>query len=434
MPFSALPWELLGQPGGCSGTLPSLRRSFGTAWSTVSRYFIPTQRLALAIDCPNPGGDGCPRQIIEHGFDDLVAVCGNSASECEPIAVPRADLIIYTLKTKALLADVNALLQIQGAGPEMTGDQTWELGMYATPGRTETPVVLCLATEAGDVHRALVPLLQRTGQVLMLLPSRQLCPPSLLRLTPERQCVKFAFLDELPLAPTNAEAALFLARYAPEASSPPEPANDNSFWWRQDYWHIHFQGKSYSCKQSKGMNYIAILIENAYRHDTPDAIPATTLYYQVHGTPTVVNEGQATGLSAKGLADGFRVGGADEGLDVITPEGIRRMRQQLRQLAQEQQEAEEEGAREEALRVRQEREALEDSLRKAITPSGRSKQTGGQSANLRKNIGGAIAYALAAMEKKKGEDLAQYLKARIKLGSNLSFLRDPEREWKIITS
>ena len=159
MPIRALPWSKLGLAAGWSGTLPSLREYFGEAWPSMNSYFLPTQPLALSIDCPRPGGPGCPRQIVEHGFNDLVAVCGNSPHECEPLPVLRKDIIIHTLQIGPLLADLGLLLNIQGAAPEKIPPLTWNLGFYAAPGRAARPVFLCLESEASAWRLAIMTLL-----------------------------------------------------------------------------------------------------------------------------------------------------------------------------------------------------------------------------------------------------------------------------------
>jgi len=93
-----LPWHKLGLPAGHGGTLPGLKAYYGSDWDPLSKYFLPTKRLAASIDCPRPGGSGCPRKVVEHSFHDIVAVCGNSPKECEPLKISRQDLVIHELK------------------------------------------------------------------------------------------------------------------------------------------------------------------------------------------------------------------------------------------------------------------------------------------------------------------------------------------------
>lgn len=197
MPIRTLPWTKLGMPAGWAGTRPSLQAYFGTSWPSVAGAFLPTQTLALSIDCPRPGGPGCPRQVVEHGFHDLVAVCGNSPHECDPLPVLRQDLIIHKLMIDPLLADLNRLLHIQGAAPEQILRLTWNLGSYATPGRAAQAVFLCLEGEACELRVKIMTLLDQRGpSFVLLIPSRQLCPASLMLLL-QNSGIALAALDEL---------------------------------------------------------------------------------------------------------------------------------------------------------------------------------------------------------------------------------------------
>ena len=72
----------------------------------VEPYLKPEQRLATSYPCPHPVHDDCPRRVVHHGPNDVVAVCGNASPQCEPLKLSRRDLVVRTLKMKEWIAAV----------------------------------------------------------------------------------------------------------------------------------------------------------------------------------------------------------------------------------------------------------------------------------------------------------------------------------------
>jgi len=72
----------------------------------VEPYLKPEQQLATTYPCPHPVHDDCPRRVIHHGPDDIVAVCGNASPQCEPLKLTRQQIVVRGLKTKEWIAAV----------------------------------------------------------------------------------------------------------------------------------------------------------------------------------------------------------------------------------------------------------------------------------------------------------------------------------------
>lgn len=429
MPVRSLPWSKFGVPVGEAGTLPSLVAHFGESWPMVAPYFRPTSRLAAAIDCPKPGGDGCPRRVVEHGFDDLVAVCGNSPQECPTIPVSRQDVLIHELRIDSLLSDLCRLLEVQGTGPEKILSLTWNMGRYVRPGRQSLPVWLCLESEVCWLQQAVMTLPDRQEvPALLMIASLQLCPPSLLLIL-QKQRVGLVPLDTLATDKDGSDPALFLAHYATDGRG--KEATNSGYVLRRisDYWQIMFRGKSYSFKHSEGIGYIAQLLRRAY--DDEDKIQASELFYLVHGYQSV-QKTALTRLSTVELAEiGLEVTGLGDGLDIISPEGKQWIRAQREQLSQQMEEATECGDVEEASRCRRQKEELEEYLAKACGLMGRDRKVGDPVEKVRQLVSKNINNALAGMKKKGAKDLADYLRGRCKLGVQCSFVKDDACDWQV---
>jgi hypothetical protein len=392
-------------------------------------YFRPTQHLAHSIDCPKPGGPGCPRQIVEHGFNDLVAVCGNSPRECASLPVLRQDVIIHELKIEPLLTELGLLLNIQGPAPEKILPLTWNLGTYAASGRPARPVFLSLEADPCELRLAIMTLLnQRGASFVLLIPSRQLCPASLLPLLQDSG-VSLSALDELADL-GGVDPALLLARYDADGEQDKSLEAENSFRLEQDFWRICFRGKNYSIRQSLGMRYIAHLIQQAY-NDEPDIL-AADLYYLVHGRP-LVTKTIADRLQHEHLEESeLDIKGLGDGLEIMTPEEKGWIRGKVRELEQQIEEAVEDGNLEEAYRLREEKEAIEDNIAKASGFRGRTRKVGDPNKRFRQAVSKCIKSALTHMQEEDAGELAAYLKDHCKLGTFCSFRKDPSIDWQIV--
>jgi len=74
-------------------------------------YLMPEQQLATSYPCPDPIYDNCPRRVVQNGTDDIVAVCGNTPPQCEPVTLTRRDLLIRSLNTEKWIAAVTKCLR-----------------------------------------------------------------------------------------------------------------------------------------------------------------------------------------------------------------------------------------------------------------------------------------------------------------------------------
>ncbi len=87
------------------------RELLGDDVRAIEPYLRPEQQLATTYPCPHPIHDGCPRRVVHHGPDDIVAVCGNASRWCEPVKLTRRDLVVRSLKTKEWMAAITEELR-----------------------------------------------------------------------------------------------------------------------------------------------------------------------------------------------------------------------------------------------------------------------------------------------------------------------------------
>lgn len=91
------------------------REALGDDFAVVEPFLKAEQNLATTYPCPDPVHDSCPRRVIHHNDDDIVAVCGNHSPQCQPVKLTRRQLVIRSLKTREWVqAIVSALCAVNG--------------------------------------------------------------------------------------------------------------------------------------------------------------------------------------------------------------------------------------------------------------------------------------------------------------------------------
>ena len=96
------------------------------------------------MDCPSPGGHGCPMNVVRLTDGRLRAVCGCTPSVCDAIGLSREDLAILALDLPTLVGDLASAL---GAAPTVLGPakrRVFELGRYAPAAGLSAPAILAI--------------------------------------------------------------------------------------------------------------------------------------------------------------------------------------------------------------------------------------------------------------------------------------------------
>ena len=139
-------------------------------------FLRPTQKLSSSYPCPSPGGDGCPRRVVRHSPDDIVAVCGCTPRQCDTLKLTKADIIVYELNPATLGASVAHALGITAGFSETGIPRTWCLGAYWPYAGFRFPVYMTIQAEPEDYRRVADRLTaQRDEPFILLAPTRELC-------------------------------------------------------------------------------------------------------------------------------------------------------------------------------------------------------------------------------------------------------------------
>ena len=108
--------------------------------AAVQRYLRKTGKLATAVECPSPGGDGCPRAVIRRPTNGFRAVCRSSAGQCDTLELTGADIAIVELDRHRLYEDLASIFCTSSASTTAARGRVVHLGEHAVSAGVAAPV------------------------------------------------------------------------------------------------------------------------------------------------------------------------------------------------------------------------------------------------------------------------------------------------------
>jgi hypothetical protein len=120
-------------------------------WPAAESYLTRVGRLAKEIACPSPGGDGCPRKVVQHADGRFRAVCGNKPAECDPVDLTREEITCLTLDRRKLAATVGTMLNATPESGARKGGAVMLVGSHAVVASVGIPIVLMIPGPMAEV-------------------------------------------------------------------------------------------------------------------------------------------------------------------------------------------------------------------------------------------------------------------------------------------
>lgn len=191
-------WRALETTPVFSGVRAAWKEIAGDGFAAIAPFLRPSSELATTYPCPEPGDDGCPRGIVIHASDDIVAVCRRSPRTCESLALKKDDIVVYTLNLPRIAAHVSALLGIKGGGPAPADGlaRTLYLGAYRPLAGLSFPAFLTLQHDREDLAQIVERLAARDQRPFVLVaPTTDLVAPAVAELLRTRGAVALGLAD-----------------------------------------------------------------------------------------------------------------------------------------------------------------------------------------------------------------------------------------------
>jgi hypothetical protein len=167
-------------------------------WPHVEKLFRSTGTTAASVWCPSPGGDKCPRRVIDHGRDRIVAVCADPEVQCDHLDLVPQDVMVFEFNLDRLSGSLAQLLGLnkEPALPRLADDAR-TVGWFEPVAGERFPVCLAMtacAEGASSIVMRLSDLFDRP--FLLILPTRDLVPAAM-SILPQSWQVRLLFLAEI---------------------------------------------------------------------------------------------------------------------------------------------------------------------------------------------------------------------------------------------
>ena len=194
MPPTRKFWRALRSIPGAATSRLEWRTLLGEEWSTIASLLRPAGVVVARVPCPSPGGDGCPRRVVNHGDGRIVAVCGDPEGQCESVELALEDIIVHELDVGGLASALCRLLNCEpNLRPLPFVGATWSIGWYEPLAGKRFPISLTLPTTGEEAHSAAVRLVGHLGQrFILFVPAREPIEPETIEyLRGNRACLLF---------------------------------------------------------------------------------------------------------------------------------------------------------------------------------------------------------------------------------------------------
>jgi hypothetical protein len=112
----------------------------GSEFAVAVRFLRKTGELATTIECPSPGGDGCPRNVIKLPAGGYRAVCRSFTGRCEPVDLTISDLVILNLDAQRLHNELAAAFSISPSSRQTGRGRVVLLGEHGVAAGIGAPI------------------------------------------------------------------------------------------------------------------------------------------------------------------------------------------------------------------------------------------------------------------------------------------------------
>ena len=169
-------WRALETVPGLSAVDAEWRMRCGDEYASIKSFLRPNGKRASSHPCTARPGCECAHEVVEHGPNDLVAVC-RCGRCCRTFPLKGSDVALCELDRAAFDQAVSGALNLLGEPDSTTGlHQTTRIGVYSPTAGFRFPVYLTIQLEPRDFEHVVNGLANRTAAPFVLLaPTRDLC-------------------------------------------------------------------------------------------------------------------------------------------------------------------------------------------------------------------------------------------------------------------
>ncbi len=413
-------WRALESVHGLRAVAAEWRAHLGEEYKAASKFLAPDGSRASAYPCPAHSPCDCSHDVVEHGPEDLVAVCCCEPRRCDPLPLTRADIVVYEVDRRALGEALAVALGAVAQHASMGGlPLTWSIGTYSPRPGHLFPVHMTVQTEPEDLRHVVDALVARAGGPFILAaPTRDLFRAEYEDVLRRRRAHFISLADDFaldmvgsirPRRTVSEILAPFLHAVLPASRGSDvrleraATTNARVFQRQGRTWLVAYGSESRTIQHLKGMDYICHLLRNP--DDEVHAITLRSAAAGRQGTPAAGSAGE-----------------------ILDSEALGNLRRRIAEIDQDLAEAEANHDLGRPPALQEEREALLAEVRRATGLGGRQRQAASDRERARQSVTQAIRRALEAI-KKDHAALWRHLRKSLKTGEVFAYRPDDETPW-----
>ncbi len=412
-------WRVLEETPVLTGVTAAWREAAGEDFDILAKFLQPMAEFATTYPCPETSGDGCPRGVVVHGPEDIVAVCRQAPRSCEAMTLTRADIIAYELDLPKLAHRLRTAFGLTDAISPMPVDgltRTCHLGDVRPAPGSDFPVYVTVQYDSEMLTELVERLCAReTRRYVLLTPTSNLLAPACRDRLSARRCVVLGLSECVGIDPegrfvVDGRVSRALAGLQDEAKpgavtslAETYPTDRRIFQKQGATWLLVYDGLPKSVADSVGMGYVCRLLQNPGQE-----IHAATL------RSATVSDGDSPLLGSAG--------------DMVDARALKEYREHLKDLEEDRREAEDNHDIGRAQRLQEEIEAITAEIGRATGLRGRTRKASDDRERARQAVSTAIHRALRAI-KKEHQSLGQHLDHSLQIGEFLSYRPDHPTAW-----
>ncbi len=194
-------WQALETVPGLSAVAAEWQMRIGEGYEPAKPFLRPSGKLVSSHPCTERRPCECAHEVVEHGLDDIVAVC-RCGRGCTTFPLNRSEIAVYELDRMAFDQTVAGAFNLMGEPHTENGlHQTTRIGVYSPYAGFRFPVYLTIQLEPDDFHHVVSGLVSRPHKPFVLLaPTRNHCAGRTEELLTDRKSAFVPLEENIELA------------------------------------------------------------------------------------------------------------------------------------------------------------------------------------------------------------------------------------------
>lgn len=173
-------WKTLDDLADAATDRREWKSQLGGEFDQLSSLLAPAGGFARSVSCPSPGGEGCPRQVVQHDDGTIRAVCGDRPKACRDLDLTKQDIAILRLDRTKLAHVLARLFGLTDIPKRLGKEVVVQIGTRDIFAGRGFPVFLCMPGPLPDQDsHPYSHLMAMPGTKLLLAPTGKSLPTAI---------------------------------------------------------------------------------------------------------------------------------------------------------------------------------------------------------------------------------------------------------------